>query len=141
MGEDNVSFENFLGQEHIIRYLKKGLKTGTLIHALLFSGPEGTGKATLALLLAQAVNCSSQGEPPCLSCLACRKTKNLNHPNVRVISRDGAHIKIHQVRELTRDVALEPYEGRKKVYILCDAEDMTAPAANSLLKVLEDPPP
>lgn len=135
-----MPFHEFVGQEHIVGYLKKGLQTGTLTHGLLFSGPRGSGKGTLAMLLAQAVNCLDQEEVPCGNCLPCRKTKNLNHPDVRWVIRDGAHIKIEQVKALRQEAARGPYEGRKKIFILDNAEDMTVPAANSLLKLLEDPP-
>ncbi len=135
-----MPFSDFVGQAHIIRFLEKGISSGRLSHGLLFSGPGGSGKGTLALLLAQAVNCGSRGEVPCGTCLSCRKTAGMNHPDVRIIARDGAHIKMEQARSLRQGAALPPYEGRKKVYIIDGAEDMTAPAANSLLKILEEPP-
>ncbi len=135
-----MPFSDFIGQEHIIGFLQKGLASGKMSHGLLFSGPRGSGKGTLALLLAQAVNCLAP-EPPCGTCLSCRKTAGMNHPDVRIIAREGAHIKMEQARVLRLEASRPPYEGWKKVYILDGAEDMTAPAANSLLKILEDPPP
>jgi DNA polymerase III subunit delta' len=137
-----MPFSEFVGQPHIVGFLQKALAAGKLNHALLFSGPAGSGKATLALLLAQAVNCTSgEDRVPCGTCLSCRKTASGNHPDVRFIAREGAHIKIEQARTLRQEAALPPYEGQKKVYIVDGAEDMTVPAANSLLKILEDPPP
>lgn len=137
-----MPFSDFIGQEPIRKYLQKSLQADRLNHALLFSGPKGSGKGTLALLLAQALNClQAEGEVPCGTCLSCRKIQGLMHPDVRIIAREGANIKIEQIRGIKQDAAREPYEGKKRVFILDDAEDMTAPAANSLLKLLEEPPP
>lgn len=137
-----MPFSDFVGQEPLLKYLQKCLQSGRLNHALLFSGPKGSGKGTLALLVGQALNCSEEeGEVPCGICLPCRKIQGFQHPDVRVIARDGANIKIEQIRGIKQDAAREPYEGKKRVFILDNAEDMTAPAANSLLKLLEEPPP
>ena len=135
-----MPFSHFLGQEHIIVYVQKTLARGMLSHALLFTGPRGTGKKTLALMVAQAVNCEEE-KAPCGVCLSCRKTVSLQHPDVRVIAREGTGIKIEQMRRIKQEAALQPYEGSKKVFIIEDAEDMNATAANSLLKILEEPPP
>ena len=135
-------FRDLVGQERAVRLLQRGLKTGRTAHAYLFTGPEGIGKRTAALALAQALNCQ-QGdamEDGCGVCLSCRKIARGLHPDVQVIGPEGAALKIEQVRALEADAVLGPYEGRRKVFILDSAEKLTEQAANALLKTLEEPP-
>lgn len=135
-------FRDLVGQERAVRLLQRGLKTGRTAHAYLFTGPEGIGKRTAALALAQALNCQ-QGdamENGCGVCLSCRKVARGLHPDVQVIGPEGAALKIEQVRALEADAVLGPYEGRRKVFILDSAEKLTEQAANALLKTLEEPP-
>lgn len=135
-----MPFTDFVGQEHIIKLLQKSLAEGRLNHALLFTGPVSSGKKTLALLLAQALNCTSKGDVPCGGCLSCRKIDNLNHPDLRIMVKEGANIKIEQVRSLKQEAVRHPFEGKKKIYIIDNVEDMSIPASNSFLKLLEEPP-
>ena len=135
-------FRDLIGQERAIRLLQRGLKTGRTAHAYLFAGPEGIGKRTAALALAQALNCQ-QGDAVddgCGACQSCRKITRGLHPDVQVLEPDGATLKIDQIRALGADAALRPYEGKRKVFILQGAEKMTEQAANALLKTLEEPP-
>jgi DNA polymerase III subunit delta' len=130
------------GQDAAVEQLRRARRNGRLPHALLFTGPEGVGKRTAALALAQALNClTPHADDACGECLACRKIAAGHHPDVRVLEPDGAHLKIEQIREdLQRDAVLKPLEGARKVYVLDPAEALTTGAANSLLKVLEEPP-
>jgi DNA polymerase-3 subunit delta' len=135
-------FRNLIGQARAVRLLQRGLATGRTPHAYLFTGREGIGKRAAALSLAQALNCQ-QGDAVddgCGACQSCRKIARGLHPDVQVIEPAGATLKIEQVRALEADAVLGPYEAKRKVFILDNAEKMTEQAANALLKTLEEPP-
>jgi DNA polymerase-3 subunit delta' len=130
-----------IGHDWAVEFLQHSLATGRVAHAYLFTGPPQVGKRKLALALAQALNCTGD-EPPCGECASCRKLDNGTHPDIRVIEGEGAggSIKIDQVRALKREAILAPYEGRYRVYVLRRADLASLEAANSLLKLLEEPP-
>ncbi len=135
-------FRDLIGQARAVRLLQRGLKNGRIAHAYLFAGPDGVGKCTAALALAQALNCQHEDavDDGCGACRSCRKIARGLHPDVQVIEPDGATFKIEQVRAVEADAALGPYEAKRKVFILDRAEKMTEQAANALLKTLEEPP-
>jgi DNA polymerase-3 subunit delta' len=137
-----MPFAAIEGQERAVNYLKRSIAQGRLGHALLFTGPEGVGKKSTALALAQALNCEHpQAQEACGVCVSCRKIMDLHHPDVQLIVPDGQFIKIDQIREqVQHQVLLNPMEGNVKVYIIDAADSMTVEAANSLLKILEEPP-
>ena len=130
-----------IGHEWAVARLSKSLANGRLRHAYLFTGPESIGKTTLALALAQAVNCTSR-EPPCGACRSCRLIGRGGHPDVRRIAArgKGGRIRIEQVRGLQRELALKPYEGRYRVAIIEGFHKATGNSADALLKTLEEPP-
>lgn len=135
-----MPFKDVIGQERVIVQLQRALGKKRLAQAYLFVGPEGVGKRTTALALAQAVNCQQEGaQDGCGLCPSCRKIQRHLHPDVRVIAPEGASLRIAQIRELGADVALKPYEGRWKVFILDAADRMTEEGGNALLKTLEEP--
>lgn len=124
----------------MLSHLVNAIKTNTLVHAYLFLG-EKTRVLKEATELAMAVNCLMPGgKIPCGGCLACRKIRHGNHPDVIRIEPQGASLKIGQVREVQKAIYYKGFEGRCKVVILSGADFLTTEAANSLLKVLEDPP-
>ncbi len=130
-----------IGHEWALDLLQHGLAQDHLAQAYLFAGPPRIGKTTLALYLARAVNClAEQGDKPCGKCSACRKIGQGLHPDVRVIDEPGSSIKIAQLRELQMEMNLAPFEGQRRVYILCNFQQATLEAANCLLKTLEEPP-
>lgn len=143
-----------IGHEWAIEFLRRSIAGGRVAHAYLLSGPAGVGKALLALRLAQALNCAAGGPDPCLACRACKRIERGNYPDVRVsgmaaqaigLKPDEAarqkDLKIDTVREWQSDISLRPYEGRRRVLILHDAEKLGDAAANAMLKTLEEPPP
>jgi DNA polymerase-3 subunit delta' len=145
---------NSIGHSWAVDLLRRSIAGGHAAHAYLFSGPAGVGKALLALRLAQALNCEVAGFEPCLSCRACKRIARGNHPDVRVagmasqaagLKADEAarqkDLKIDTVRQWQADINLRPYEGRRRVFILHDAERLTEAASNAMLKTLEEPPP
>ena len=134
-------FRDFIGNSGIVGVLERALARDRLPHALIFAGPPGVGKRTLATLVARRLNClAPQGTEPCGECRSCRKIDAQAHPDVSVVVPDGAFIKIDQVRDLTAEVAFEPFESKYRIAILDPAEAMRNEAANSLLKTLEEPP-
>ena len=137
-----------IGQDRAVTALSRALSSGRLSHAYLLEGPRHVGKMTLALDLARAVNCLGEGRP-CGECTQCARIEGGLHADVQVVSvdtREGGDggsrvaITIDQVREVRRVAGLKPYEGRYRVFIIDGAERLSEEAANSLLKVLEEPP-
>jgi DNA polymerase III subunit delta' len=113
-----------------------------LAHAYLLVGPQDSGKTQTALSLAQLVNCESKTFQACGECGSCRKISSGNHPDVHVIGNDDMDsIKIEDIRFLLNRANLMAYEARTKVFIIRNIELMTLPAANALLKTLEEPAP
>lgn len=134
------TFAAVVGQPHIVRTLQNMLRQGRVYHAFLFCGPRGTGKTTLAKLLAKALNCQ-QGPTtePCQTCPACLGITAGNY--VDVLEIDGASNRgIDEIRELRERVKYAPAEGRYKVYIIDEVHMLTTEAFNALLKTLEEPP-
>jgi len=128
-----------IGHELAVELLQRALATGQVSHAYLLSGPPQVGKTTLARACAQALLCTD-AEPPCGECSGCRKVQQGIHPDLRIIAPRTSNLLIDQVRELRRQAALTPVEAYHKVFILRRIEQATAPAANALLKTLEEPP-
>jgi DNA polymerase-3 subunit delta' len=130
-----------IGQDKILSLLDYSLKTDAIAHAYLLVGPRHVGKGTLAINLAQALNCDGP-ELPCGQCRSCQRILEGKHADVTPISLDSkTEIGIDDIRGLQRLANLPPYEGKCKVFIIDDAEYLSTEAANSLLKILEEPPP
>jgi DNA polymerase-3 subunit delta' len=129
-----------IGQDKILSLLDYSLKTNAIAHAYLMVGPRHVGKGTLAFNLAQALNCDGP-KPPCSQCHSCQRILERKHADVTPIGLDSkAEIGIDDIRVLQRLANLPPYEGKCKVFIINDAEYLSTEAANSLLKILEEPP-
>jgi DNA polymerase-3 subunit delta' len=135
-----MGFEQILGQDRARDLLQSALRTRKISHAYLFAGPSGSGRREMAQLFAQALFCESGGDDACGECLECRKVLHGNHPDLHMISPDGATVKIDQVRALQKELSYRSAQSGYKVYIIEGAETMTVQASNSLLKFLEEPP-
>ena len=135
------------GHGPTLSLLDHSLKEDRLHHAYLLVGPNHVGKTTLAVQLAQAVNCTGES-PPCGECDGCLRIVQGHHADVVVLdvnagqeSEGRKSIGIDAIRDVQHSASLRPYEGRKRVYIIQEAERMSQEAANALLKTLEEPPP
>ncbi|MDD5246234.1 MAG: DNA polymerase III subunit [Candidatus Omnitrophica bacterium] len=146
-----MSFSAIRGQGHAVNLLKSCMESGNLACSYLFTGPEATGKAVAARVFAKALNCLAEPRESeldsCDQCPSCLKIDKGQHPDVRVIESveaqefsDSGTIKIEDIRQLQKEIILKPYEGRKKVFIINNAHNLTAEGQNALLKVLEEPP-
>ncbi len=135
------SFKEVIGQNHVVKTLTNALKQQKLPHALLFSGIKGTGKTTVARIVAKALNCKNliDGYEPCNECINCLEINKGIF--VDVIEIDAASNRgIDQIRELIENLKFAPAKGKAKVYIIDEAHMLTKEASNAFLKSLEEPP-
>jgi len=134
-----------IGHQWAINLLKVQVANNASRHAYLFTGPKGVGRRTMALRLAQALNCGNAPSPgePCFECRTCTLIERMQHPDLAIVQseREGRTLKVGQVRELQHEVSLTPYEAHYRVAILLRFEEASTSAANALLKTLEEPPP
>src|SRR6185369_8286366 len=138
-----MRFDSFIGNYKVIERLRAKLREGRFPHGLIFSGPEGVGKHTCALIVAKALNCTNASAGDCCDeCSSCRKIDAGTHPDIMTISleEEASQIKIGQIRQVLGLLQLQPLEGRNKVFIIDPADLLNAEAANALLKALEEPP-
>tara|TARA_Y100000310_G_C20670673_1_gene810097 strand:+ start:1183 stop:2286 length:1104 start_codon:yes stop_codon:yes gene_type:complete len=133
-------FSDIIGQEHVVQTLTNAISEDIISHAYLFAGPRGSGKTTIARLLAKAVNCQDRkGFEPCDKCSSCLETKDGN--SLDLIEIDAAsHRGIDDIRELREGIKFAPNKEKYKVFILDEAHQLTKEAVNALLKMLEEPP-
>jgi DNA polymerase-3 subunit delta' len=153
-------FESIIDQERIVARLSKISRSGKIPHAMLFTGPEGVGKNQAAVVFAMACNCLKGAQDvrgrqdvrllpdaatakkgvPCGTCRPCRKILASTHPDIIAVTPEKATIKIAQTRALSHILSMKPYEARRRVVIINQAQTMSPEAGNSLLKLLEEPP-
>ena len=133
------TFEEVAGQEHIVKTLQNALATGKLAHAYLFAGPRGTGKTTMAKLLAKALNCDEGIGHQCNQCTNCKAIIEGTHPDVLELDA-ASNNGVDEIRELIDKVKYGTILGRYKVYIIDEVHMLSTGAFNALLKTLEEPP-
>ena len=132
------TFKEVAGQEHVVTTLQNAIKENRISHAYLFAGPRGTGKTTVAKLLAKALNCTGE-YPPCDTCSNCKAISVGEHPDVIEIDA-ASNNGVDEVRDLIDKVKYAPINGKYKVYIIDEVHMMSTGAFNALLKTLEEPP-
>jgi DNA polymerase III delta' subunit len=135
-----LAFEDIAGNSRVKKILQKSLQIGKLPNSLLFVGPPGVGKIEFAEVVAKALNCREKEDDSCEKCESCLIINKGNSPDVLRLVPEKDTIKIEQIRELKKMAYLKPMVGKKRVFIIEDAEKMTQNSANSLLKILEEPP-
>src|SRR5664279_5742845 len=143
------TFAEIAGQDHVSRTLQNAVRSGTVAHAYVFAGSRGTGKTSLAKILAKALDCTGPDaehpvtEPTVTPCGVCENCRAIAASTaLDVIEMDAASNRgIDDIRELRDKVAYAPVQGRYKVYIVDEAHMLTKEAFNALLKTLEEPPP
>lgn len=136
-----LDFDEVVGQEAVVRTLRNAIERDQVRQAYLFAGPRGTGKTSLARILAKALNCErGPTAAPCKQCESCRTIAA--GASLDVIEMDAASQRgIDDVREIRERVIVQPAAGRRKIYILDEAHQLTDAAFNALLKLIEEPPP
>ncbi len=136
---------DMLGHDWAVHMLQEHVAQNRLRHAYLITGPEGVGKRTLALRLAQAVNCTQPPSPgePCGSCANCKRLAKMQHPDLSIVQAEqvGGTLKVDQVRELQHTLSLSPFDARYRIALLLRFEEAHPSASNALLKTLEEPGP
>lgn len=135
---------NLLGHDWAVNLLKNNLADGRIRHAYLFTGPQGIGRRTIALRLAQGINCVDTKVPgsPCGECRACRLIEKMEHPDLTIVQAEnvGGNLRVNQIRELQRSLNLSPYESKYRIALILRFEEANPSASNALLKTLEEPP-
>ena len=135
-----MGFETLLGNERLKDNLARSLRRGHISHFYLISGPAGSGRHTLARLLAAAILCR-EPDAPCLQCRVCRKVLDGNHPDfITVDDPEKKTVPVDLIRQARADIFVRPNESDHKIYLFPRAQDIGLPGQNALLKVLEEPP-
>ena len=136
-----MSFAHLLGNERLKENLRSSIAKGRISHFYLISGPAGSGKHTLAKLLAAAILCKHTGDRPCGICSACKKVFGGGHPDyITIDDPEKKSVPIELVRQARADIYIQPNESDHKIYVFPRAQDMREDSQNALLKVLEEPP-
>src|SRR5512146_2496814 len=135
-------WDQVIGQGHVVQTLRNAIVSDRVGHAYLFAGPRGTGKTTLARLLAKAVNCLAE-DPKQRPCNECENCKAVNENRfMDLIEIDAAsNTGVDDIRDLRDKINFSPSQGKFKVYIIDEVHMLSTPAFNALLKTLEEPPP
>lgn len=135
-----MGFEALLGNERMKENLRSSFAKNRVPHFFLICGPQGSGRHTLARLLAAAMMCTGENQP-CGRCEGCRKVQGGIHPDfITVDDPEKKYVPVELIRQARADIYIQPNEGRRKIYLFPRAQEMLPPSQNALLKILEEPP-
>lgn len=137
-----AGFGDIIGHQQMQQHLENAILSNKVGHAYLFQGDPGSGKRLMANTFAMALQCEAGGAKGCGQCHSCKQAVSRNHPDIIYVTHEKPNsIGVDDIRgQLVSDVMIKPYNGKYKVYIVSEAEKMTAQAQNALLKTLEEPP-
>lgn len=135
-------FSNIIGHEKIIEYFQNAIAMDKVSHAYILNGESQSGKMMLAEAFAKALQCEEKGSNPCGMCRSCKQADGRNHPDIIYVTHEKPNtLGVDDIRrQLNDDIAVKPYSGRYKVYIIDESEKMNPQAQNALLKTIEEPP-
>ena len=137
-----ANFKNVIGQEQIVSHLQNAISSNKVAHAYIIHGERSSGKEFISKIFAKALQCEGDGEKPCGECRSCKQAANGNHPDIILVQHEKPNtIGVEDIRQkINNDIAIKPYSGSHKVYIVNECEKMTVQAQNALLKTIEEPP-
>ncbi|HCJ09490.1 MAG: DNA polymerase III subunit [Lachnospiraceae bacterium] len=136
------NYSDIIGHEDIVKHFKSSIELGKVSHAYILNGEKGSGKKTLAAVVAKSLQCEA-GEPdPCGTCKSCLQAESGNQPDIIWVNHEKPNvISVDEIRsQILNDISLKPYSSRYKIYIVPDAQLMNQQAQNAILKTLEEPP-
>ena len=137
-----AGFSEILGHEQIIEHLQNAIKLQKVSHAYILDGEEGAGKNMLARAFAQTLQCERGGTEPCGECHSCKQAQSGNQPDIIKVTHEKPNtISVDDIRtQVNNDIVIKPYSSKYKIYIIPEADLMSAQAQNALLKTIEEPP-
>lgn len=136
-----MDFNQIIGHEQVVDYIRRGIKEDKLSHAYILAGEKGAGKKMLATLFATTLQCRERGDNPCGKCQSCIQAESGNHPDIIWVTHEKASISVDDIRnQINNDIEIKPYSSPYKIYIVPDGDKMTEQAQNALLKTIEEPP-
>ncbi len=137
-----AAFSDILGNEQVISHLQNAIRMDKVSHAYILNAPESSGKMMIAEAFAAVLQCEKGGIEPCGTCHSCRQAAGHNQPDIIYVQHDKPNtIGVDDIRvQLNQDIAVKPYAGKYKIYIVDEAEKMNVQAQNALLKTIEEPP-
>lgn len=137
-----AGFQDIIGQEQMKEHLQNALKLNKVSHAYIINGERCAGKEFIARIFAMTLQCEKGKSEPCMECHSCKQALTMNHPDIIKITHEKpGSIGVNDIREqINADVAIKPYSGSRKIYLINEGEKMTTQAQNALLKTLEEPP-
>ena len=137
-----ANFGDSIGHEDIVRHFKSSMELGKVSHAYILNGEKGSGKRTLATVVAKMLQCESGQPDPCGTCKSCLQVESGNQPDIIWVQHEKPNVvSVDEIRtQILNDIDLKPYSSKYKIYIVPDAQLMNPQAQNALLKTLEEPP-
>ena len=136
------NYSDIIGHEDIVKHFKSSIELGKVSHAYILNGEKGSGKKTLAAVVAKSLQCEAGGPDPCGTCKSCLQAESGNQPDIIWVNHEKPNvISVDEIRsQILNDISLKPYSSRYKIYIVPDAQLMNQQAQNAILKTLEEPP-